>query len=89
MGLFGDSRLDALEQRLFHLERVVARMAPVLGLEAPPDREVHRIREAVQAGHKLEAIRLYRERSGVGLAEAKDAIERGTWEQDLRVRSAA
>ena len=27
------------------------------------------------AGRKLEAIRLYRERTGLGLAEAKDAIE--------------
>jgi large subunit ribosomal protein L7/L12 len=27
------------------------------------------------AGHKIEAIKLYRERTGLGLKEAKDAVE--------------
>ena len=30
----------------------------------------------VKAGRKIEAIKLYRELTGVGLAEAKDAVEK-------------
>ena len=33
------------------------------------------IRELLAAGRKIEAIRLYRDRYGVGLKEAKDAVE--------------
>ena len=32
-------------------------------------------REAVARGHKIEAIKIYREHTGVGLAEAKAAVE--------------
>ena len=35
----------------------------------------HRIRALATAGHKIEAIKLYREQKGVGLGEAKEAIE--------------
>ena len=31
--------------------------------------------DALQRGHKIEAIRLYREHAGVGLKEAKDVVE--------------
>lgn len=34
------------------------------------------IRDAVNAGQRIEAIKLYREYAGAGLAEAKDAVER-------------
>src|ERR1043165_2032660 len=36
----------------------------------------HAIREAILAGNKILAIKLYREQTGLGLAEAKDAVER-------------
>ena len=32
--------------------------------------------EALQSGNKIEAIKLYRELTGAGLKEAKDAVER-------------
>ena len=32
--------------------------------------------ELIQTGQKIEAIKRYRELTGVGLAEAKDAVER-------------
>lgn len=35
------------------------------------------IRELVKAGKMIEAIKAYRERTGMGLAEAKAAVERG------------
>jgi ribosomal protein L7/L12 len=34
------------------------------------------IRAAIAAGHKLEAIKLVRENSGLGLKEAKELVER-------------
>jgi hypothetical protein len=33
------------------------------------------VKNAVDAGRKIEAIKLYREETGVGLKEAKDAID--------------
>lgn len=33
------------------------------------------VKNAVDAGHKIEAIKIYREETGVGLKEAKDAID--------------
>jgi hypothetical protein len=37
--------------------------------------DLRTIRNAVLAGRKIEAIKLYREYSGLGLKEAKDAVE--------------
>lgn len=34
------------------------------------------IRDALRRGNKIEAIKIYRELTGVGLAEAKQAIDR-------------
>ena len=34
------------------------------------------VQEALRRGNKIEAIKIYRELTGVGLAEAKQAIER-------------
>ena len=35
------------------------------------------LQAALRSGNKIEAIKIYRELTGVGLAEAKEAIERG------------
>jgi ribosomal protein L7/L12 len=35
-----------------------------------------RIREAIFAGRKIEAIKLYREQTGLGLKDSKDAVEK-------------
>lgn len=43
------------------------------------------IEEALAMGRKIEAIKLYRQRSGAGLAEAKEAVER--LEAELRAAS--
>jgi hypothetical protein len=47
-----------------------------------PDDAVQRIRDAVFAGRKIEAIRLYRECTGEGLREAKDFVD--ALEEELR-----
>ncbi|MCW5650589.1 MAG: hypothetical protein KIS62_12650 [Ramlibacter sp.] len=41
----------------------------------PPPPLPSAVRDALQAGRTIEAIKLYRESSGLGLKEAKDAID--------------
>ena len=41
-----------------------------------PEEKLVLIKEAVFSGQKITAIKLYREVTGAGLAEAKDAVEK-------------
>jgi ribosomal protein L7/L12 len=67
------SRINELEERVQFLYRrlnidyVDPNSDPVL---AP------QIQDALRRGNKIEAIKIYRELTGVGLAEAKQAIDR-------------
>ena len=67
------SRVNELEDRLKFLYRR-------LNIEyADPHSDPSlspQIQEALQRGNKIEAIKLYREFTGVGLAEAKQVIDR-------------
>ena len=67
------SRVNELEDRLKFLYRR-------LNIEyADPNSDPSlspQIQEALRRGNKIEAIRIYRELTGVGLAEAKQAIDR-------------
>ncbi len=67
------SRIRELEDRLNYLYHR-------LDIEyAEPDSDLVRspqIQEALRRGNKIEAIKIYRELTGVGLAEAKEAIDR-------------
>ena len=66
------SRINELEDRLNFLYRR-------LGIEyADPNSDPVRspeIHDALRRGNKIEAIKIYRELTGVGLAEAKQAID--------------
>jgi ribosomal protein L7/L12 len=73
------SRINELEDRLkFLYERLNIDYADP---NANPIRSPQ-IQEALRGGNKIEAIKIYRELTGVGLAEAKQAIDRA--EQFLR-----
>jgi len=67
------SRISELEDKLQFLYRrlnidyLASNSDPVL---AP------QIQDALRRGNKIEAIKIYRELTGVGLAEAKQAIDR-------------
>lgn len=67
------SRINELEDRLNFLYRR-------LNIEyTDPNSDPSlspQIQDALRRGNKIEAIKIYRELTGVGLAEAKDAIER-------------
>jgi ribosomal protein L7/L12 len=41
-----------------------------------PEDETSQIKEAILSGQKIQAIKLYREQTRAGLAEAKDAVEK-------------
>jgi ribosomal protein L7/L12 len=73
------SRINELEDRLNFLYRR-------LNIEyADPSSDPvisPQIQDALRRGNKIEAIKIYRELTGVGLAEAKQAIDRA--EQSLK-----
>jgi hypothetical protein len=50
-----------------------------------PEDQADRVKDALFRANKLEAIKLYREKTGVGLAEAKQAVE--SLERHLRASS--
>jgi ribosomal protein L7/L12 len=62
-------RVEELEARVATLDGGSAAPATV----SPVDTE---ILDLVRQGRKIEAIKIYRERTGAGLAEAKTAIDR-------------
>lgn len=67
-----------LMSRIIKLEQKVSLILRQLGIdeeavsEAPPDDEIARL---LIKGNLIEAIKVYRQRTGVGLAEAKTAVE--------------
>ncbi|CAM3689074.1 ribosomal protein L7/L12 [Nocardioides zeicaulis] len=79
-------RIDELERRVATLEARLAALtaggdssyavAPA-GVAAAPDAQawLAEVQELVRLGKKVQAIKVYRERTGVGLKEAKDAVE--------------
>jgi ribosomal protein L7/L12 len=44
--------------------------------EPDPVEQANRIKAALSKGNKIYAIKLYREQTGVGLTEAKEAVEK-------------
>ncbi len=76
MGLFSDPTITA---RLSAIERKLDLIMDSLGLKDPgqvAQTVMEEIQDLVRAGRKIEAIKIYREKTGVGLAEAKAVIDR-------------
>ncbi|MFI5621941.1 ribosomal protein L7/L12 [Nocardioides sp. NPDC051685] len=67
-----------LTRRLNRLEDKVDLLLKQAGLEEPPLPRQDEFVALVRAGKKIEAIKVYREATGVGLAEAKRAVEQLT-----------
>lgn len=66
---------NALAGRLADLERKVALLLQHCDLEPPQDSSLDECRRLANTGHMIEAIKLYRDKTGAGLKEAKEAIE--------------
>ncbi|MET0957548.1 MAG: ribosomal protein L7/L12 [Solirubrobacterales bacterium] len=76
-------RIAALERKVDDLYTRLGHAQPEFGMqfdsETPASVEAAddpRLIELIQAGETINAIKLYRELTGTGLAEAKDAVER-------------
>ena len=91
MGLFFDKpeepgrtqRLDALEARVQQLEAMVALMTQEQGSPAPAGTTIAglstdvlaRVQRLKRDGKVIHAVKAYREATGVGLKEAKNAVD--------------
>jgi len=65
-------------RRLDRLEDKVDLLLKQAGLEEPPAPRQDEVAALARAGKKIEAIKVYREATGAGLLEAKEAVERLT-----------
>ena len=63
---------DPNAERLARLEGKINRILEHLGVEQAP--ALDKFQELIMTGHKLQAIKLYREQRGVSLIAAKEAI---------------
>lgn len=78
MGLFKGNTNSVDPARLTRLEKAVEAIINHLGIQIPQGADdMADIRALADSGDKIAAIKLYRERTGAGLAEAKVAIEAG------------
>ncbi|REK88826.1 hypothetical protein DY245_19355 [Streptomyces inhibens] len=71
-----DRRSKTLDRRLQRLERKVDLLLAHAGIEEPQDARMAEIDELLAQGKKIQAIKVHRELTGSGLAEAKEAVER-------------
>ena len=75
------SRIADLEMRVARLEGHVAQLAQSVGgapgapFAAAAEPWMVEVQELKRSGKVINAIKLYRERTGVGLKEAKDAVD--------------
>jgi ribosomal protein L7/L12 len=74
--LYRDANRTGWAEAAEAVDSIRAGRAPAAGTtSALPRAEALAIGEALRAGNKIEAIKLYREHTGLGLKEAKDAVE--------------
>ncbi len=67
-------RIAEIERRLREVESLMGRAGAGGGPQDPEEPSTH-VRELVAAGHLIEAIKLYRDETGLGLEEAKRRVE--------------
>jgi ribosomal protein L7/L12 len=72
-----DSRIAELERRVMRLEQQVELLLGRAGFGSAMSMGVDEtaIEHLLRRGNKIEAIKVYREKTGAGLKEAKDAVE--------------
>jgi ribosomal protein L7/L12 len=73
--LVGDARSARTGRRLARIERKLDLVLDHLGLRED-EPELREAAELARTGREIEAIKLYREATGAGLKEAKDAVDR-------------
>lgn len=68
------SRISLADRRVARVERKLDLIIDHLGLRAD-DPRMNEVVALVRDGKKIQAIKVYREITGAGLKEAKDAVE--------------
>ncbi|KPC64850.1 hypothetical protein [Streptomyces chattanoogensis] len=71
-----DRRSKTIDRRLQRLEHKVDLLLEHLGAAEPEDPAFKEIDALAREGKMIQAIKLHRETTGSGLAEAKEAVER-------------
>jgi ribosomal protein L7/L12 len=78
MSSFEEQEIALLRQRVVRLEAQVEHLFKHFGISMAADgspTDNPRVVEALKKNNIIEAIKIYRELTGVGLAEAKSAVE--------------
>jgi ribosomal protein L7/L12 len=85
-----ESKVDQVERKLGQVERKLDAVIGHLGVELTepalqplplPEPGLDKVHEFLRQGQKIQAIKAYRESTGAGLKEAKEAVERITGER--------
>ncbi|MCM2420135.1 MULTISPECIES: ribosomal protein L7/L12 [unclassified Streptomyces] len=71
-----ERKVDRVERRIRLMERRQELILRHLGIEEVDAPDLREINELVRQGKKIQAIKAYRELTGAGLKEAKEAVER-------------
>jgi ribosomal protein L7/L12 len=71
---FTSARKPALDRRLARIERQLGLIMQRLEIEEP-ESPLSTVIAELEQGRKIQAIKLYREQTGSGLAEAKAAVD--------------
>ncbi|PNE42510.1 MULTISPECIES: hypothetical protein [Streptomyces] len=71
-----DRRTKPLERRMARLEQKMDRLMAHLGMEEVEDPRMAEVDALLAKGKTVHAIKIYREVTGAGLVEAKEAVER-------------
>lgn len=69
------SKAAEIERKLALIDRRLKLIMEHLDIAEPQPPEMPSVVQELEQGRKIQAIRLYREQTGVGLREAKDAVE--------------
>ena len=79
---FRSARTPSLDRRLARIERQLDLIMRRLEIEEP-ESPLPGVVAELEQGRKINAIKIYREQTGAGLAEAKAAVERIASERGL------
>lgn len=69
------SKLDRTDRRIARLNRKVDLILDHLHIQEFGSAELHSVGMLTQQGKRIEAIKLYRQITGTGLKEAKEAVD--------------
>ncbi|MFC7303833.1 ribosomal protein L7/L12 [Streptomyces monticola] len=73
-----ERKIERADRRVARVERKLDAVMAHLGISEPDPlgTELSRVTDLLDRGRKIEAIKVYREVTGAGLKEAKDAVDR-------------